>query len=98
MQAIIGAPGAPAPTHKPVVVTTPKPIYTSNGKYRSDGKCGPGNPLENGVGMAECDPNSEFYCCSEHGFCGSSSDHCYCDTCVNYRPLTVRKSAKPVGT
>ena len=38
----------------------------STGNYRPDGKCG---PL---FGGAECDPNSEYWCCSEHGFCGGT--------------------------
>ena len=25
------------------------PVFTSNGKYRSDGKCGPGNLLDDGT-------------------------------------------------
>jgi len=73
---------AAAPAQTPVVQ------FTSNGKYRSDGHCGPGYSTEDGS-MAECDPNSEYWCCSEHGFCGSSQEHCYCDTCVNYRPIDV---------
>ena len=24
------------------------------------------------IGGAECDPNSEYWCCSEHGFCGGT--------------------------
>jgi len=77
-----------------VVASPPKasapaaPVFTSNGKYRSDGKCGPGNLLDDGT-QAECDPNSEYWCCSEHGFCGGSQEHCYCDTCVNYRPVDL---------
>lgn len=74
---------------KPVVQVTEKPIYVSNGRYRSDGRCGPTNPLEDGITPAECDPNSGFYCCSAHGFCGSEEEHCYCDTCVNYRPIKI---------
>ena len=71
------------------VRTTPKPVFTSNGRYRSDGRCGAANPLEDGVTPAECDPNSEFWCCSEHGYCGGTQEHCYCDTCINYRPIKV---------
>ena len=84
------APAAPA---RP---TTSKPLFESNGRYRSDGRCkfffslqhlsmpfsflfkerkglflillplllgGVENPLEDGT-PAECDPNSEYWCCS----------------------------------
>lgn len=74
-----------APAPRP---TTSKPQFESNGRYRSDGKCGITNPLEDGT-PAECDPNSEYWCCSEHGFCGGTQEHCYCDTCVNYRPINL---------
>ena len=64
------------------------PTFVSTGKYRSDGRCGAEFPLESGE-PAECDPNSQYWCCSEHGFCGGTQEHCYCETCVNYRPITV---------
>merc|ERR1711962_1554108 len=73
--------GRPATAFPPVA-----PVFTSTGLYRSDGKCGAAFPLEDGT-PAECDPNSEYWCCSEHGFCGGTQEHCYCDTCVNYRPV-----------
>lgn len=75
--------GRPAVRQDPAPVSAPAPLQTfaSSGNYRPDGKCG---PL---YGGAECDPNSEYWCCSEHGFCGGTQEHCYCDTCVNYRPV-----------
>merc|ERR1711983_171266 len=78
------APAVPSSTFKPAPVQS----FTSNGRYRSDGKCGAGNPLENGT-PAECDPNSEYFCCSEFGFCGGTAEHCNCDICVNYRPVQL---------
>jgi len=82
----VGRPAAVSPAA--AVAPAAAPVFTSNGKYRSDGKCGALYPLEDGTN-AECDPNSEYWCCSEHGFCGGSQEHCYCDTCVNYRPVDV---------
>jgi len=70
------------------VAPAPKPIFSSSGLFRPDGKCGPLHPVEDGT-AAECDPNSEYFCCSEHGFCGSTQEHCFCDTCVNYKPVNV---------
>ena len=64
--------GRPAAVfHAAAVAPAAAPVFTSNGKYRSDGKCGALYPLEDGTN-AECDPNSEYWCCSEHGFCGGS--------------------------
>lgn len=82
-------PGVPAAA-VPAVAPRPPPTQTfvSNGRYRPDGRCGVFGPLEDGS-EAECDPNSEYWCCSEHGFCGGTQEHCFCDTCVNYRPVEV---------
>lgn len=57
-------------------------------RFRPDGRCGVFGPLPDGS-PAECDPNSEYFCCSEHGFCGGTEEHCFCDTCDNYRPLSL---------
>jgi len=81
-----GRPAVSQPAVSQPVVVAPPQVFTSTGSYRSDGKCGPLYPLEDGT-LAECDPNSEYWCCSEHGFCGGTQEHCYCDTCVNYRPV-----------
>jgi len=79
---------AAAPPVQVASAPAPTPVFTSSGRFRPDGKCGPLNPLDDGT-LAECDPNSEYFCCSEHGFCGSTQEHCYCDTCVNYRPVNL---------
>jgi len=85
-----GARPAAAPQPVPVAPAAPqpKPVYPTAGLLRPDGKCGPLHPLDDGS-VAECDPNSEYWCCSEHGFCGGTQEHCYCDTCVNYRPVDL---------
>ena len=61
---------------RPSEIFSPEPaapaqVFTTKGLYRSDGKCGVSYPLEDGT-QAECDPNSEYWCCSEHGFCGGT--------------------------
>ncbi|KAJ8034625.1 Neurotrypsin [Holothuria leucospilota] len=53
---------------------------------RSDGRCGPQYPFTNGQ-PGECDPDSEWSCCSESGWCGNSTDNCTCDGCIDYRDL-----------
>jgi len=83
----VEAPVRSAPT--PVFSPAPAPSFPSTGRYRPDGRCGPTFPLEDG-GPTECDPNSEYWCCSEHGYCGGTDEHCYCDTCANYRPLDFK--------
>ena len=45
--------------------TTEKPTFVSTGKYRADGRCGAQFPLESTGEPAECDPNSQYWCCSE---------------------------------
>ena len=73
---------------EPKLTTAPPQKFTSTGKYRDDGKCGPEFPLEDGS-AAECDPNSEYWCCSEFGFCGGTQEHCFCEKCVNFRPVSL---------
>ena len=49
------------------------------------GRCGPTAPQINGK-MAICDPSSSTaYCCAASGYCGSTSTHCNCNGCVNYK-------------
>ena len=55
---------------------------------RSDGKCGPLNPLSDGS-PSQCDPKSTAYCCSDLGICGSTTAFCDCPDCVNYKALTL---------
>ncbi|KAJ8049842.1 Lectin-B [Holothuria leucospilota] len=51
---------------------------------RSDTRCGKSYPASDGK-PARCDPNSDSFCCSPHGWCGSTSAHCKCDGCIDYR-------------
>ena len=49
------------------------------------GRCGSSAPQINGK-MAICDPSSSTaYCCAASGYCGSTSEHCNCNGCVNYK-------------
>ena len=61
------------------------PSVVSGGGVRDDGRCGPEFPLEDGS-PAACDPDSTYFCCSAHGYCGGTGEHCSCETCVNYKP------------
>ena len=54
------------------------------GRVRVDRRCGPEFPLEDGL-PSECDGGSFFPCCSKWGYCGPGSEHCACDSCVDYR-------------
>ncbi|CAL4125290.1 unnamed protein product [Meganyctiphanes norvegica] len=75
------------------------PVPEVKEKWRKDRRCGKkpapnGDPLShllpNGQ-PAECNPNSEIFCCSAWGFCGGPEkdkngfDHCSCETCQNFR-------------
>ncbi|XP_070538796.1 uncharacterized protein [Ptychodera flava] len=55
-----------------------------NGKWRADLRCGSSFPLADGT-PAECNPGSEYPCCSSIGWCGNTWDHCSCDNCKDYR-------------
>merc|ERR1712117_99717 len=81
------APVAPSATRPLVLENDPVrvPAVSSSGGFRDDGRCGSEFPLDDGT-PAGCDPNSEYFCCSAHGYCGGTGEHCTCDTCVNYRP------------
>ena len=57
-------------------------------KWRYDGKCGRNNPLPDNR-PAECEPDGEKPCCSDHwnGQCGNKTEHCSCRACVDYRVI-----------
>ena len=83
-------PSAPvAPVSRPLVLDNDNvrapAVSSSSGGVRDDGRCGPEFPLEDGS-PAACDPASTYFCCSAHGYCGGTGEHCSCDTCVNYKP------------
>lgn len=48
------------------------------------GKCGPKAPKVDGIYEAECEPNTNFSCCSPNGFCGSGKDYCDCKGCRKF--------------
>eukprot|EP00929_Paragymnodinium_shiwhaense_P071647 TRINITY_DN36400_c0_g1_i1.p1 TRINITY_DN36400_c0_g1~~TRINITY_DN36400_c0_g1_i1.p1 ORF type:complete len:975 (-),score=197.42 TRINITY_DN36400_c0_g1_i1:1004-3928(-) len=52
-------------------------------RWRSDYACGTAR-LPDGR-PAECDPQSQYPCCSSSGWCGLSQSHCNCDGCRDFR-------------
>eukprot|EP00058_Branchiostoma_floridae_P001425 XP_002586913.1 hypothetical protein BRAFLDRAFT_105135 [Branchiostoma floridae] len=60
-------------------------------KWRSDLRCGSSYPAP-GANPGQCNPNSGTPCCSSGGWCGSSSAHCTCSGCVDYRKLVIQRS------
>ncbi|EYB90831.1 hypothetical protein Y032_0213g2279 [Ancylostoma ceylanicum] len=49
------------------------------------GQCGKSAPLINGY-YPVCDPDDPGYsCCGPAGYCGSGSEYCTCEMCVDYR-------------
>lgn len=56
-----------------------KVLMRALSKWREDSKCG------RHQGNAECNPQGEFPCCSNLGWCGNSKGHCECGDCVDYR-------------
>ena len=67
-----------------IFFTIVKLVVDENQKFRSDGKCGEGNPLPNGS-PAQCNPSGKDFCCSKYGFCGGTDEHCQCDECIDYK-------------
>ena len=51
---------------------------------RDDGRCGSNYTLLNGS-PSQCNPEGDFPCCSENGYCGGESGHCQCEKCIDYR-------------
>ena len=55
--------------------------------WRSDGRCGLNNPLDDGR-PGQCDPNANANekgpCCSSLGWCGNSDAHCKCAGCQDF--------------
>jgi hypothetical protein len=58
---------------------------TGSDRWRKDGRCGPFYPAPTAE-PGECNPlDEEHHCCSASGWCGSSAEHCDCDSCADYR-------------
>ncbi|KAJ8035497.1 hypothetical protein HOLleu_22747 [Holothuria leucospilota] len=62
------------------------PEIYSGKPYRSDAQCGEGFLAPNGK-VAECNPDEVSPCCSDVGWCGSTSDHCNCPKCIDFRTV-----------
>eukprot|EP00058_Branchiostoma_floridae_P013525 XP_002599013.1 hypothetical protein BRAFLDRAFT_79945 [Branchiostoma floridae] len=73
--------GSPYTNGHPATGTTNMP--GPKRKWRADSRCGQRYPADDG-NPAECDPDHEHSCCSNYYWCGSSTDHCNCLSCVNY--------------
>ena len=58
-------------------------------KWRYDGRCGSYYPLPDGT-PGQCDPDGDKPCCSSNswnGECGSTTKHCTCRDCTDYKLL-----------
>ena len=70
------------------VVNTGEQAYYWTG----DHKC---KIVNNPLGLpAECNPYSDYPCCSEFGWCGNSPNHCWCQKCKRATPLEERENLK----
>ena len=66
--------------------------------WRDDARCG--YAYLNSMGdPAECDPYSVASCCSDHGWCGNTREHCNCYHCKDFSKLgmTPEKSQPGCG-
>ena len=76
---------APSSNNEPLPpIPTIQTTVSTNGKVRSDRRCGAEFPLDDG-NVSECNPNSPNHCCSKWGYCGPGAEHCDCPECVDYR-------------
>jgi len=50
--------------------------------WREDKRCGPEFPFRGNP--STCNPNGVASCCSPHGWCGDSIDHCECEKCLDF--------------
>lgn len=58
--------------------------------WRGDQKC---KVVLSPLGIpAECNPYSEYPCCSEFGWCGNTPQHCSCEKCEKAQRLENRKN------
>ncbi|XP_078666121.1 plasminogen-like [Branchiostoma floridae x Branchiostoma belcheri] len=65
------------------------PVHAKNWPYRYDGRCGKDFTVPDSEGEAipgQCHPCGNKPCCSDFGWCGFSYHHCFCDSCIDYRP------------
>jgi hypothetical protein len=58
--------------------------------FRADNRCGPN------FGNADCDRSSIYPCCSQHGWCGNTAEHCNPNVCGAEAP-TAAPTAAPVS-
>merc|ERR1712038_1258171 len=74
-----------------VALAFPFIVYVEGQDWRSDGRCGQRNPLQDGR-PGQCDPNANANeqgpCCSSSGWCGNSDAHCKCSGCTDFRTFT----------
>lgn len=79
-----GRSSAAAPPSKNITTTA------SSALWRKDMRCGAQSPI-NGK-AAQCDPSGDSPCCGLSGWCGSTSEHCTCQGCQDFRPVSMLKS------
>ncbi|XP_070563559.1 uncharacterized protein [Ptychodera flava] len=67
-------------------------------RWRDDLRCGNEFPMDDEENTeSECDPYSQYPCCSAYGWCGSSSSHCECAGCIDYRKVVRWRNDRRCG-
>jgi len=51
--------------------------------WRSDLRCGSSYQVNGKPG--QCNPSGTYPCCSDRNWCGNTSKHCKCSSCIDYR-------------
>jgi len=89
--AAVAATPSPSLSGKAAKTSAPKGKVSEQQKapvrWRADYKCGKNAPANADGSAAECNPFSDYPCCSPGGWCGGSGDHCNCQGCTDYRQV-----------
>ncbi|XP_065570729.1 myosin heavy chain, non-muscle-like isoform X3 [Artemia franciscana] len=65
--------------------------------WRDDLRCGTNYDvttlflLSDNATVAKCNPDGQWPCCSNAGYCGWTQDHCECKGCIDYREKSERR-------
>ncbi|KAI6182771.1 GH18 domain-containing protein [Aphelenchoides bicaudatus] len=69
----------------PTYIFKPPTWWTYQSSPENMGRCGPNAPRLPSNEIPGCDPDSNAYCCSKSGYCGSGDIYCTSEGAVNFK-------------